>query len=281
MAIEVDPRVLELRRRLRGEAMGELTEAIFDLDPEFGQLFFDYVWRGMYPREVLPQKVRELCACAALALLGKSDQLYGHLQSAVRVGATREEALEVMLQMVIYGGFPTTLTALKTYRQAMADLEKEGVLQPRPEKPRAGVRETGPAAADEAFRQRLAERVQKGIARGDALFGKGYPESLVESMNGWSPGFGELCMGFIYGGMYDRAVLSQKVRELCAVAACVVANALPQLDTHTKAAMRMGATRDEVFEVILQMSVYCGMPYFLQAARRFEQLAATWSPKKE
>jgi 4-carboxymuconolactone decarboxylase len=121
----------------------------------------------------------------------------------------------------------------------------------------------------------VAERARQGRVRGDELFGDGFPDQLAEGMERWSPGFGDFCMGFIYGGMYERSVLDQKTRELLAVAACVVQNAIPQLDTHTRAAIRMGATREEVFEVALQMSIHVGMPYMLQAARRIEGLLAS------
>jgi 4-carboxymuconolactone decarboxylase len=79
--------------------------------------------------------------------------------------------------------------------------------------------------------------------------------------------FMEIFMNFCYGGLYDRNVLPQKTRELCAVAACVMANALPQLRTHIQAAWNCGASKKEIMEVILQMLTYCGAPYMLQAAR--------------
>ena len=79
--------------------------------------------------------------------------------------------------------------------------------------------------------------------------------------------FMELFMNFCYGGLYDRDVLPQKTRELCAVAACVMANAHPQLRTHIQAAWNCGATKRQIMEVIIQMAIYCGMPYMLQAAR--------------
>ena len=46
-----------------------------------------------------------------------------------------------------------------------------------------------------------------------------------------------------------------------------MANAHPQLRTHVQAAWNCGATKREIMEVIIQMAVYCGMPYMLQAAR--------------
>jgi len=64
----------------------------------------------------------------------------------------------------------------------------------------------------------------------------------------------------IFGKLYARDVLTQRERELCAVAALCVLNRGNELKSHIIAAVRAGATKQEVAEVILQMSTYGGMP---------------------
>ena len=64
----------------------------------------------------------------------------------------------------------------------------------------------------------------------------------------------------IFGKLYARDVLTQRERELCAVAALCVLNRGNELKSHIIAAVRAGATKREVAEVILQMSTYGGMP---------------------
>ena len=119
------------------------------------------------------------------------------------------------------------------------------------------------------------------LRRGSMLFTREYAEKVFQQLEGWDPEFGQMFQRYVYGGMYDRKVIDQKTRELCAVAACTALNALPQLETHIKASIRAGATKREVIEVIMQMTVYCGFPYFLQAARLFDRVMAEWNPTKE
>ena len=108
----------------------------------------------------------------------------------------------------------------------------------------------------------------KAMKRGTTLWNKAFTEKIAEDMSTWADDeFMKLFMDFCYGGLYDRNVLPQKTRELCAVAACVMANAHPQLKTHIYAAWNCGASKKEIMEVIIQMATYCGMPYMLQAAR--------------
>jgi len=86
----------------------------------------------------------------------------------------------------------------------------------------------------------------------------------------------------VFGNLYARDTLTQRERELCAVAALCVLNRANELKSHIIAAVRAGATKEDVAEVILQMSTYGGMPVCiegLQIAREvFEKAPATPPP---
>ncbi len=69
----------------------------------------------------------------------------------------------------------------------------------------------------------------------------------------------ELSM-FFTGRLYIREVVPQRERELCAVAALTVLDRGPELRAHCHAALNVGATRQEVAEVIFQMATYGGVP---------------------
>jgi len=68
----------------------------------------------------------------------------------------------------------------------------------------------------------------------------------------------------VFGNLYARDVLTQRERELCAVAALCVLNRPNELRGHIVAAIRAGATKQEVAEVLLQMSTYGGMPVCIE-----------------
>ena len=93
------------------------------VDPAWQALFHAYVAEGMYRREVLDQKTRELCAIAAIAVGGWSGVMRRHVLSALEYGASREEILEVLLQISVYAGFPATQAALVAYRDTLALLD--------------------------------------------------------------------------------------------------------------------------------------------------------------
>jgi 4-carboxymuconolactone decarboxylase len=70
---------------------------------------------------------------------------------------------------------------------------------------------------------------------------------------------------FFVGKLYSREVISQKQRELCAVASLTVLNRANELRAHVHAALNVGATRQEVAEVVFQQVTYGGMPVVVEA----------------
>ncbi|MBI4588836.1 MAG: carboxymuconolactone decarboxylase family protein [Candidatus Rokubacteria bacterium] len=81
----------------------------------------------------------------------------------------------------------------------------------------------------------------------------------------------ELSM-FFTGKLYSREVISQKQRELCALAALTVLNRVQEIRAHIHAALNVGATRQEVTEVIFQMVTYGGMPVVVDALTIFKEV---------
>jgi len=81
----------------------------------------------------------------------------------------------------------------------------------------------------------------------------------------------ELSM-FFAGKLYSREVISQKQRELCAVASLTVLNRKNELRYHLHAALNVGATRQEVAEVIFQQVTYGGMPVVVEALEAFRDV---------
>lgn len=87
-------------------------DMLAEVDPGFCRLFEDFVYAGLYQREVLDQKTRELCAVAALTSLSRLQQLATHIRASLLAGASREEVQEVIFQASVYAGMPATLVAL-------------------------------------------------------------------------------------------------------------------------------------------------------------------------
>ena len=83
----------------------------------------------------------------------------------------------------------------------------------------------------------------------------------------------ELSM-FFTGKLYSREVISQKQRELCAVASLTSLHRPHELHAHIHAALNVGATRQQVAEVIFQQVTYGGMPVVVDALEVYGKVLA-------
>jgi 4-carboxymuconolactone decarboxylase len=79
----------------------------------------------------------------------------------------------------------------------------------------------------------------------------------------------ELSM-FFTGTLYSREVITQAQRELCAVASLTVLHRPHELRAHVHAALNVGATRQQIAEVIFQQVTYGGMPVVVDALDVFK-----------
>jgi 4-carboxymuconolactone decarboxylase len=103
-------------------------------------------------------------------------------------------------------------------------------------------------------------RYERGLAKLQEIDGEGGTK-VVNSLSDIAPDFARYLIEFPFGDIYSRPGLDLRSREIAVVAALTaLGNATPQLKVHIQGALNVGVTRDEVVEVIMQMSVYAGFP---------------------
>jgi len=90
------------------------------VDESFAGIITGFVINGMYSRDVLPTAIRELCAVAACAVLGRSEELAAHVRIALRSNEP-EIVREVILQMAVYGGVPAALDGMRIFERVIAE----------------------------------------------------------------------------------------------------------------------------------------------------------------
>ena len=104
------------------------------------------------------------------------------------------------------------------------------------------------------------ERYERGWKKLKEIDGEA-GERVIESLKDIAPDLARYTIEFPFGDVYSRPGLDLKSREIATVAALTaLGNALPQLKVHINAALNVGCTRQEIVEVIIQMSVYAGFP---------------------
>ncbi|HDR9487486.1 TPA: carboxymuconolactone decarboxylase family protein [Burkholderia aenigmatica] len=100
-------------KEIDGEVGERVISALAPIAPDFGRLLVEFGFGDIYSRPQLDLKAREIATIAALAALGNAQpQLKVHIEAALNVGCTRDEIVEVFMQMAVYAGFPAALNAL-------------------------------------------------------------------------------------------------------------------------------------------------------------------------
>ena len=116
-------RGVDIAERLAAEKMGEfVASGVAEVAPDFARMTIEFALGDIYGREALDLRSRELVAIAALAASGNASlQLRIHVESAASVGLSRDEIVEVLMQVALYAGFPAALNALATCHDLLTD----------------------------------------------------------------------------------------------------------------------------------------------------------------
>ena len=85
---------------------------IEELAPKLGALTRELLFDDIWQREILSRRERSLVTVAALAALGRVEQLPFHLALARRNGLSRQQLAEVLTHLAFYAGWPAAVSAL-------------------------------------------------------------------------------------------------------------------------------------------------------------------------
>lgn len=108
-------------KEIDGDAGEQVIASLSDIAPDFAKLLIEFPFGDIYSRPGLDLKTRELAVVAALTAMGNAaPQLKVHLHGALNVGASREEIVEVIMQMAVYAGFPAALNGLFAAKEVFA-----------------------------------------------------------------------------------------------------------------------------------------------------------------
>ncbi len=98
-----------------------MIASLADIAPDFAAYVLEFPFGDIYSRPGLDLRAREIATIAALAALGNATpQLKVHIQAGLNVGLTRDEIVEILMQMAVYAGFPAALNGLFAAKEAFA-----------------------------------------------------------------------------------------------------------------------------------------------------------------
>jgi 4-carboxymuconolactone decarboxylase len=104
-----------------------LIDSMKGLAPDLARYAVEFPFGDIYQRPGLDLKAREMINVAALTALGNaSRQLKVHIHGALNVGCSREEIIEIMIQMAVYAGFPAALNGAYAAGEVFTERDRSG-----------------------------------------------------------------------------------------------------------------------------------------------------------
>ena len=107
----------------------------------------------------------------------------------------------------------------------------------------------------------------KGLQTRREVLGSEYVNQAIQNADEFSMPLQALVTDFCWDQIWNRPGLDRKTRSIINLSMLSALNRGHEFKLHVKGAIRNGLTQQEIQEVLLQVSVYCGVPAGVEAFR--------------
>jgi 4-carboxymuconolactone decarboxylase len=127
-----------------------------------------------------------------------------------------------------------------------------------------------------------SEQFKKGLDVRRAVLGADYVDGSLAKADEFMMAFQEITTEWCWGYAWTRPGLERKTRSMLNLAMLTALGKPAELRLHVKGALANGVSVDEIKEVLLHATVYCGIPAGLDAFKAAHEvlLAEGAIPKK-
>ncbi len=120
---EVYDKGLANRREVLGaEYVDNAIKNADDFNRPLQEFVTEYCWGAIWGRPGLPKKTRSMLNLAMLSILNRPHEFKLHVKGALKNGVTREEIVEILLQVGCYAGVPVAVDAFRNAREAFKEM---------------------------------------------------------------------------------------------------------------------------------------------------------------
>jgi 4-carboxymuconolactone decarboxylase len=104
------------------------------------------------------------------------------------------------------------------------------------------------------------ERHSSGMKVRRAVLGDAHVDRAEAAKDAFSEPFQDLITRYAWGEIWSRPGLPRHTRSLLTLSMMIALNRGDEFRMHVRAALNNKVTREEIQEVLLQSSIYCGVP---------------------
>ena len=111
-----------------------------------------------------------------------------------------------------------------------------------------------------------------GKAMRTKTLGADYVSKAVADPNDFAAPLQDIVTAHAWGTVWTREGLEPKLRSIATVSMLIALNRPNELKLHMRGALNNGVTADELRELIIHASVYCGFPAAMDSMRQVKAL---------
>ena len=105
------------------------------------------------------------------------------------------------------------------------------------------------------------ERRDNGMARRRKILGDAWVDKSIANKTSFNAEFMDLIAGDVWNDIWTRSHFDEKTRRVLVIGTMVALGHWDEFRMHVRAALVEGGfTPDDIKEILLQQSVYCGVP---------------------
>ena len=114
---------LAIRRDVLGkEFVDHAISSADDFNRPLQELVTQYCWGEIWGRPGLDRKTRSMLNLAMISALNRPHEVKMHVKGAIHNGLTKDQIMEVLLQVAIYCGVPAAVDSFRIAREAFKEM---------------------------------------------------------------------------------------------------------------------------------------------------------------
>jgi len=111
------------------------------------------------------------------------------------------------------------------------------------------------------------EQYERGLKLRTEMFGREAVEKRMNAFGEFGKPLQHIINAYAYGDVWSRTALPPATKSLAMIAMMAAAGHANELRVHLKGALKNGCTAEQIQEVLLLLTLYCGIPSSNEAHR--------------
>ena len=125
------------------------------------------------------------------------------------------------------------------------------------------------------------ERYERGLSKRRKVLGDAWVDRAISDQTPFNAEFQELITRYAWGELWQRPHFDDRTRRILVIGTLIALDKWAELRLHVRAALVEGGfSADDIKEIIMQQTIYCGVPAANHAFKEAAEVIADVSKGK-